>query len=41
MRLRTVSWNGSVDVITMKLDNRYWPAYELRRAAQGWERKPL
>ncbi len=41
VRLRTVSWNGSVDVITMKLDNRYWPAYELRRAAQGWERKPL
>lgn len=41
VRLRTVSWNGSVDVITLKLDNRYWPAYELRRTEQGWERRPL
>ncbi len=41
VRLRTMSWNGSIDVITLKLDNRYWPAYELRRTAQGWERRPL
>lgn len=41
VRLRTMSWNGSVDVITLKLDNRYWPAYELRRTAQGWERRAL
>jgi S1-C subfamily serine protease len=41
VRLRTMSWNGSVDVITLKLDNRYWPAYELRRTAQGWERTAL
>jgi S1-C subfamily serine protease len=38
VRLRTMSWNGSVDVITLKLDKRYWPTYELRRAANGWER---
>jgi len=38
VRLRTMSWNGSVDVITLKLDKRYWPTYELRRVAQGWER---
>jgi len=41
VRLRTTSWNGSVDVITLKLDNRYWPAYELRRTAQGWMRTAL
>jgi hypothetical protein len=31
VRLRTVSWNGAPEVITLKLDKRYWPAYELRR----------
>lgn len=41
VRLRTVSWNGSVDVITLKLDKQYWPAYELRRTDQGWERMAL
>jgi pro-apoptotic serine protease NMA111 len=41
VRLRTMSWNGSVDVITLKLDKRYWPAYELRRTTQGWERTAL
>jgi S1-C subfamily serine protease len=41
VRLRTVSWNGSVDVITLKLDNRYWPPYELRRTESGWERRAL
>jgi S1-C subfamily serine protease len=41
VRLRTMSWNGAVDVITLKLDKRYWPAYELRRAASGWERRAL
>ena len=38
LRLRTVTWNGSVEVITMKLDNQYWPMYELRRTAEGWKR---
>jgi pro-apoptotic serine protease NMA111 len=41
VRLRTMSWNGSVDVITLKLDKRYWPTYELRRAATGWERRAV
>jgi S1-C subfamily serine protease len=35
LRLKTVSWNGSVEVITLKVDQRYWPSYELRRTDQG------
>jgi S1-C subfamily serine protease len=39
VRLKTVSWNGQVDVITLKLDNHYWPAYELDRGGDGeWTR---
>ncbi len=41
VRLKTVSWNGSVEVITLKLDNQYWPAYEIRRTEQGWQRAPI
>jgi len=41
LRLRTVTWNGSVDVITLKLDKHYWPAYELRRGADGWQRRAI
>lgn len=41
LRLKTVSWNDSVEVITLKLDRHYWPAYELRRTEAGWQRVPL
>ena len=41
VRVKTVSWNGSVEVITLKLDNQYWPAYEMRRSATGWERSAI
>jgi S1-C subfamily serine protease len=41
LRLKTVNWNGSVDVITLKLDEHYWPAYELRRTGAEWERREL
>jgi S1-C subfamily serine protease len=42
VRLKTVSWNGQVDVITLKLDNHYWPAYELNRGSDGeWTRTDI
>lgn len=41
VRLRTVTWNGSTEVITLKLDRHYWPAYELRRTAGGWQRQAV
>jgi S1-C subfamily serine protease len=41
IRLTTVTWNGAVEVITLKLDNQYWPAYEVRRTKDGWERSAI
>jgi S1-C subfamily serine protease len=41
VRPKTVSWNGAVEVITLKLDNQYWPAYEIRRTENGWQRSSI
>jgi len=41
VRLKTVTWNGAVEVITLKLDNQYWPAYEIRRTQDGWRRSAI
>ena len=42
VRLKTISWNGQTDVITLKLDKHYWPAYELDRQTDGtWTRTAL
>jgi hypothetical protein len=42
LRLKTISWNGQTDVITLKLDKHYWPAYELERQSDGsWTRTSL
>ena len=38
VRLKTVTWNDTTEVITLKLDNQYWPAYEIRRTEDGWRR---
>lgn len=42
LRLKTISWNGMIDVITLTLDKHYWPAYELERESDGsWRRTAL
>jgi S1-C subfamily serine protease len=41
VRLNTVSWNNVPEVITLKLDNNYWPSYELKRAHYDWHRYSL
>ncbi|HET7756114.1 MAG TPA: trypsin-like peptidase domain-containing protein, partial [Steroidobacteraceae bacterium] len=41
VRLKTITWNNAAEVITVKLDKHYWPAYELRHSAAGWVRTAL
>jgi len=41
LRIKTLSWNDAPEVITLKLDRHYWPAYELQRTPVGWERHSL
>lgn len=42
VRLRVVNWNDQAEVVTLKLDQRYWPAYELVLDDDGhWQRREL
>jgi len=41
VRLKTVTWNGAVQVITLKLDTQYWPSYEIRKTDDGWRRTEI
>jgi len=36
-----LNWNDAAEVITLKLDKHYFPAYEVRRTPGGWERQLL
>ena len=41
VRLKTITWNNAPEVITLKLDKHYWPAYELTHSPTGWARTAL
>ena len=41
LRIKMLDWDGAPQVITLKLDRHYWPAYELDRTANGWKRVSL
>jgi pro-apoptotic serine protease NMA111 len=41
VRLKTITWNNAAEVITLKLDKHYWPAYELTHTGGGWVRHAL
>jgi pro-apoptotic serine protease NMA111 len=41
VRLHTVTWNDVPEVITLRLDELYWPGYELRREGGRWYRQRL
>lgn len=41
VRINTVSFNNVPEVITLNLDEHFWPAHELRRVGHDWQRMPL
>jgi S1-C subfamily serine protease len=41
VRLATVTWNNFTDVLTLKIDTTYWPAYEITRNGAGWQTRAL
>jgi len=40
VRLTTISWNDTTQVITLKPGSGYWPTWEVRYA-DGWQRIPI
>ncbi|MBN8280749.1 MAG: trypsin-like peptidase domain-containing protein, partial [Gammaproteobacteria bacterium] len=45
VRLTTVTWNNQLEVLTLKLDDTYWPAWQINwqpdGAGGGWQRSDL
>jgi S1-C subfamily serine protease len=41
VRLTTVTWNNQLEVLTLKIDNTYWPAWQISSQGNGWKRTDL
>ncbi|MEO0617617.1 MAG: hypothetical protein AAFY69_15920, partial [Pseudomonadota bacterium] len=41
LRLTTLDWNNTPQVITLKLDLTYWRGFEIARNGDSWQRTPL
>ncbi len=42
VRIKMLSLNGKETMLTLKLDNQYWPAFELRHSDEhGWQRSAI
>jgi S1-C subfamily serine protease len=41
VRLTTVTWNGQVEVLTLRLDDTYWPSYQIVWHDGQWRREAL
>ncbi len=41
VRLTTVTWNNQLEVLTLKLDDTYWPAWEVSWRDGAWRRSSL
>lgn len=41
VRLTTLDWNNAPQVITLKLDQHYWPGFIVERSGDDWQRRPL
>ncbi|MEQ1801936.1 MAG: PDZ domain-containing protein [Gammaproteobacteria bacterium] len=41
VRLTTVTWNNQLEVLTLKLDDTYWPAWQINWQQDAWQRTDL
>jgi len=41
VRLTTITWNNQLEVLTLKLDDTYWPAWEVSWQDGAWRRTDL
>ena len=41
MRLTTMTWNNQQEVLTLKLDDTYWPAWQIQWQDGEWRRTDL
>jgi S1-C subfamily serine protease len=41
VRLTSVTWNNQPEVLTLKVDDTYWPGYQIRWQDGEWRRGPL